>query len=87
MTGPEHYREAEQALDRASHEDFGTAAEHYHVARAQAHALLALTAATAIRPSGYNCARPEWTAWAEVASVETARRNGHAHTGRDGGVR
>lgn len=45
MTGPEHYREAEDLLARASQVTEWDAA---HVARAQVHATLALAAAAAL---------------------------------------
>lgn len=46
-TGPEHYRQAEMLLEMASDDELGTDAERYHVAKAQAHAMLALAAAYA----------------------------------------
>jgi hypothetical protein len=75
MTGPEHYREAEKALDGAAKAEFGSSSERYQLARAQVHATLALAAATAIQPATYEGQRPEWSEWAAVASVETARLN------------
>jgi hypothetical protein len=47
MTGPEHYREAEQLLEQARASDVGGDMERYSVAAAQVHATLALAAATA----------------------------------------
>jgi hypothetical protein len=73
MTGPEHYREAENCLRRAGTADLGSDMERFQLATAQVHATLALAAATAINPSGYEGQRPEWSEWADVASVETAR--------------
>jgi hypothetical protein len=91
MTGPEHYRAAEQALHAASacERDYGGAEERYHLARAQVHATLALTAATVIQPSGYGCDRPEWIEWADVASVETAQeqRKSRVRINLNGGAR
>lgn len=49
MTGAEHYAEAEQLLDEAGDADGGTWQEGYSLAAAQAHATLALAAATAGR--------------------------------------
>ena len=57
MTGPEHYREAERHLSAASFLDrpggtpVNVKASAHHVAAAQAHATLALAAATAL-PAG-----------------------------------
>ena len=49
MTGPEHYQQAEALLEEASDPaDHGVSAVHAHIARAQAHATLALAAATAL---------------------------------------
>ncbi|MDT0442348.1 hypothetical protein [Streptomyces johnsoniae] len=58
MTGPEHYREAERLLERSQDGDRGygpTTADDIRirsemVALAQAHATLALAAATALTP-------------------------------------
>jgi hypothetical protein len=47
MTGPEHYKTAEAALERATDAIIGSHEETYHLARAQVHATLALAAATA----------------------------------------
>lgn len=49
MTGPEHYREAEQILDRAEDSAMGESDAWYAnaMAAAQVHATLALAAATA----------------------------------------
>lgn len=75
MTGPEHYREAENALKHATSAEYGSDVERYDLARAQVHATLALASATAIQPATYEGQRPEWNEWAAVASVETARLN------------
>jgi len=74
MTGPEHYRKAEKYLKDAKESELGSDTERWQLATAQVHATLALAAATAIRPSDYVTDRAEWSAWAEVASVETAQR-------------
>jgi hypothetical protein len=42
MTGPEHYQQAEQDIDRAANAgDYGSDQEKYFLARAQVHATLA----------------------------------------------
>ena len=51
MTGPEHYGHAEQLLDMAGDEEYGSEAEHYHLAKAQVHATLALAAAVVDGPA------------------------------------
>lgn len=48
MTGPEHYRAAEQCLAYAADEDLGSDAERYNLAAAQVHATLAHAAAVAL---------------------------------------
>ena len=74
MTGPEHYREAEQLIKQANKIMDGFPGEQYAqtVATAQVHATLALAAATAMGlpdlPSG------DWDDWRFVASA--------GHTGR-----
>ena len=45
MTGPEHYRESENALLRAQDSPEGSNSERYNLAAAQVHATLALAAA------------------------------------------
>lgn len=56
MTGPEHYRLAEQMADRAYHYTYGDGADTQvgiaFAAMAQVHATLALTAATALETAG-----------------------------------
>lgn len=57
MNGPGHYREAERSLSAASFIDrpggkpVDSEASAYHMAAAQAHATLALAAATALGPA------------------------------------
>ena len=48
MNGPEHYREAESDIKGASSFPDGSEAQQTFLARAQVHATLALTAATAL---------------------------------------
>jgi hypothetical protein len=54
MTGPEHYRTAEQLADKAHHFTYGDGADPVTgaalAAEAQVHATLALAAATALLP-------------------------------------
>lgn len=54
MTGPEHYREAEQLLADSRKIERGSATDVSMLAEAQVHATLALAAATAL-----NCPHPE----------------------------
>ncbi|MEE1814259.1 hypothetical protein PUR59_04385 [Streptomyces sp. SP18ES09] len=72
MTGPEHYREAEQHLGFALNSETDREAET-HCAIAQVHATLALSAATALSDpalSGPPSATvPEWDAWQKAAGV------------------
>ncbi|MEH0428806.1 hypothetical protein QBB34_21225 [Streptomyces stelliscabiei] len=86
MTGPEHYREAERLLSHASHESItGTPVTHQGmpmrperqaalIARAQVHATLALTAATAMQApvdgSEPGMSSPEFQAWYTAAGVK-----------------
>ncbi|GLZ34858.1 hypothetical protein Lesp02_70450 [Lentzea sp. NBRC 105346] len=73
MTGPEHYREAEQLLayiEDGAYRDrmhLSEAAEHSIAARAQVHATLALAAATAL--AGERLPFGDFAAWNEVAGV------------------
>lgn len=63
MTGPEHYRKAEELLDRACRHDVGSDPERYALASAHVHATLALTAASVI---GVLRAPAEFRAWREA---------------------
>jgi hypothetical protein len=81
MTGPEHYREAERLLARAHHFTYGDGASPA-VGAALAtegvgHALLALTAATAMQAavdgSEPGMGTPEFTAWYRAAGVKPNR--------------
>ncbi|MGD1219968.1 hypothetical protein AB9Q10_16245 [Streptomyces krungchingensis] len=77
-TGPEHYREAERLLKLAHRNTYGDGANPVAgaalAAEAQAHATLALAAATAVQPSSYAVGRPEWKAWAAVAATPEGER-------------
>ncbi|RBQ21532.1 hypothetical protein DP939_02150 [Spongiactinospora rosea] len=68
MTGPEHYRQAEQLADRAHHWTYGDGGDPVVgaalAAEAQVHATLALAAATALSVS----ASDDWIAVAGVRS-------------------
>ena len=70
MTGPEHYRLAEvhaaaaEATETDGHDDGMSA---WHQRQAQAHATLALAAATALGFSGLP--GPDWRAWNDVAAT------------------
>lgn len=48
MTGPEHYRQAEKSIQHAQESGDYPEVERIHLAYAQAHATLALAAATAM---------------------------------------
>jgi hypothetical protein len=78
VTGPEHFKQAEQLLADARS---GTPEEPYYIgdigptlAAAQVHATLALAAATAM-----GCASedgppaPDWDAWREICSAAAVR--------------
>jgi hypothetical protein len=64
MTGPEHYREAEECL--AAMNGKGKDACNVLTAQAQVHATLALAAATALTtPAGVR----DWEQWCDVTTV------------------
>jgi len=70
MTGPEHYREAERILERTFLEDHY---RNYHLQTAQAHATLALAAATALMQSAAGMfPLAEYKAWVEAAAEPAA---------------
>lgn len=72
MTGPEHYRQAEQKLaDAAEVAEDGSGEERAYLAAAQVHATLALTAAHAISASG-NMPVDDCDEWIATASVLTS---------------
>ena len=77
MTGPEHYRMAEELLrliEGTPEDSVGSVAAD--AAKAQAHATLALAAATALG-GGEGPPAPDWDAWYRTASegpVEKRRR-------------
>ncbi len=67
MTGPEHYREAEELLAYAQDKtEYGSDIERYHLAAAQVHATLALAAATATSLADHPAA--DWDDWRPIAS-------------------
>jgi hypothetical protein len=69
MTGPEHYQYAEKLLDDAGDDELGSDAERYHVAKAQAHATLALAAATGLNDAESGMPPGDWAAWRDAAAV------------------
>ncbi|MFI8104744.1 hypothetical protein [Streptomyces sp. NPDC086023] len=82
MTGPEHYREAEQllALDEHLRENGGDPGDILHAA--QVHATLALTAATAMQAavdgSEPGMGSGEFHEWYQAAGVKPKRAEGDA---------
>lgn len=68
MTGPEHYRYAEQLLDMAGDDELGSDAERYRIAKAQVHATLGLAAALAAARLGE---MPAWDADAWYSAAVT----------------
>jgi hypothetical protein len=69
VTGPEHYREAEALLEESSDpSDHGVSALHAHIARAQVHATLALTAATIDAAEAANEGLANRTEWIRAQS-------------------
>lgn len=73
MTGPEHYQEAERCLlgDSCEYGCPHSGCEHEMrlIARAQAHATLALTAATAPDPASREYKNPDLGAWRDAAAA------------------
>jgi hypothetical protein len=84
MTGPEHYREAERLLGMAHHFTYGDGGDPVAgaalAAEAQAHATLALTAATAMQAavdgSEPGMGSPEYAAWYQAAGVKPEPKGG-----------
>ncbi|MFJ2882378.1 hypothetical protein ACIQGT_14335 [Streptomyces sp. NPDC093108] len=82
MNGPHHYREAERLLVRAHHFTYGDGADpvtgHALAAEAQAHATLALAAATAMQApvegTEPGMSVTEATAWYEAAGVKPQQK-------------
>ena len=77
MTGPEHYRTAEQLLDWAANSEPGGETERYRLSAAQVHATLALAAATALTAgdddyhADYHAVQAGMTEWRTVAGDQT----------------
>ena len=67
-TGPEHYRQAEEYLEKAYHMDPGTDLERFYIAAAQAHATLAVAAATAM--GAVDPPPRDWEAWHKAAGTK-----------------
>ena len=80
MTGPEHYREAEQLAERAHHWTYGDGADPVVgaalAAEAQVHATLALAAATALNDYPDGAPVNDVAAWRAVAGVKPAAGGG-----------
>jgi hypothetical protein len=80
LTGPEHYRQAENYLSAASFtrgpggNPVHPEATAHHIAMAQVHATLALTAATAMQApvdgSEPGMSAPEYQAWNAAAGIK-----------------
>jgi len=66
MTGPEHFRRAELMLAEGAR---GSIRESYLLAAAQAHATLALAAATALSRPAEGLPSADWKAWLSAAGV------------------
>ena len=74
MTGPEHYREAEDALETAAEEEIGSTGERYYLDKAQVHATLALAAATALgslRADDHGMPATDGNDWIRTTSADT----------------
>ena len=74
MRGPEHYREAERALEIADSDLRNNDAEgsSNYIARAQVHATLAVAAATALTAGdSYHAVQADMTEWRTVAGNQT----------------
>ncbi|MFD3805041.1 hypothetical protein ACFWTC_15720 [Streptomyces sp. NPDC058619] len=67
MTGPEHYRQAEEHIEESFGTVSGSDMERFYLAAAQVHATLALAAATAFAPHRLGVNRAEWKAWQAAA--------------------
>ena len=75
MTGPQHYREAERLLTEANRIMDGFPGEQYAqtIATAQAHATLAVAAATALSAgTSYHAVQADMTEWRHAAGNQTA---------------
>jgi len=70
MTGPEHYRLAEELLTEACETHDGQPADT-NIARAQVHATLALAAATALNDAEGGLSKLDWEAWRDTAGVKS----------------
>lgn len=67
-TGPEHYVEAEQDIAWASEAE-SEETQQFHLARAQVHATLALTAATVDNDPERGKAPSDWDAWLKAGAI------------------
>jgi hypothetical protein len=81
VTGPEHYKAAEQAIERALGPNTDLPRAAIHAQLAQAHAALAgaaaaaLTAAVAVHPgsTGWAYANDDINAWEEASGTDAAK--------------
>ena len=77
MTGPEHYRRAEQMVDGIDQLDSSSKSHQPLIslllAEAQVHATLATAAATALNDAGGGLGVPDYDAWHDVASLSRSR--------------
>ena len=84
MTGPEHYREAEQLLAEVTNDDgtvsLGEGGEGI-IGAAICHALLAGAAASALNDAGGTVPAAEWHAWRVAAGYPGVAD--HAAAGRE----
>ena len=74
MTGPEHYRAAEEMLEKSGSPDSSGEQGRHLLAAAQVHATLALAAATALNDSESGQPFDDHQAWRTVAATHLARR-------------
>lgn len=73
MTGPEHYRKAEELIGKAAKHGDGTDRQATTLAAAQVHATLALAAATAMPATDSPGCRAtyEYSAWNHACGVQS----------------
>jgi hypothetical protein len=76
MTGPEHYREAERLIAQAGQEHGAGWNDNavFLNGQAQAHALLALAAATALNDAECGKPGPDHGEWCELVGTQPAHR-------------
>ena len=69
MTGPEHYRKAEQEMQIAEQAEAESHLEVYSLAVAQVHATLAMAAAVGLNDHEGGMPPGDWSAWRAVAAT------------------